>query len=237
MKTTYHAAATRGNANHGWLNANHSFSFANYYNPERMNFGALRVLNDDTIAPGMGFGTHPHDNMEIITIPLKGDLEHKDSMGNIGAINEGEIQVMSAGTGVYHSEYNKNPDQPINLLQLWVMPKVQNVTPRYDQKSVRDLKKNNAFYQVLSPNPDDEGMWIHQDAWFHLGDFDQATQTDYTIKKQGSGVYVFVIEGNTIVGEQELQSRDALGVWETEQITFQTQANTKVLLVEVPMSF
>lgn len=237
MKTVYHAASTRGNANHGWLNANHSFSFANYYNPERMNFGALRVLNDDTIAPGMGFGTHPHDNMEIITIPLKGDLEHKDSMGNIGAINEGEIQVMSAGTGVYHSEYNKNQDQPINLLQLWVMPKVQNVTPRYDQKSVRDLKKNNAFYQVLSPNPDDEGMWIHQDAWFHLGDFDQSTQTDYQIKKQGNGVYVFVIEGNITVGDQELQSRDAFGVWETEQITFQTLANTKVLLVEVPMSF
>ena len=237
MKTVYHASASRGNANHGWLNANHSFSFAQYYNPERMNFGALRVLNDDTIAPGRGFGTHPHDNMEIITIPLEGDLEHKDSMGNVGAINEGEIQVMSAGTGVYHSEYNKNPDKPINLLQLWVMPKVQNVSPRYDQKSIRELKKNNAFYQVLSPNPGDDGMWIHQDAWFHLGDFDQATQTDYQIKKQGNGVYVFVIEGNITVGDQELQSRDALGVWETEQISFQTHANTKVLLVEVPMTF
>ena len=150
MQTLYHAARTRGKADHGWLNANHSFSFANYYNPERMNFGALRVLNDDTIAPGMGFGTHPHDNMEIITIPLTGDLEHKDSMGNVGVINEGEIQVMSAGTGVYHSEYNKNPHKPINLLQLWVIPNKNNVEPRYDQRSLLKLKKKNAFYKVLS---------------------------------------------------------------------------------------
>ena len=171
MKTIYHSAETRGNANHGWLKANHSFSFAQYYDPERMNFGALRVLNDDTIAPGKGFGTHPHDNMEIITIPLKGDLEHKDSMGNVGVINEGEIQVMSAGTGVYHSEYNKNKDKPINLLQLWVIPKTRNVKPRYDQKSLREYKKTNAFYQILSPNQDDGGMWIHQDAWFHMGEF------------------------------------------------------------------
>lgn len=237
MKTIFHPAETRGHANHGWLNANHSFSFANYYNPQRMNFGALRVLNDDTIAPGMGFGTHPHDNMEIITIPLEGDLEHKDSMGNVGAINQGEIQVMSAGTGVYHSEYNKNPDKPINLLQLWVMPKTQNVEPRYDQKSVRELKKNNTFYQVLSPNKNDDGMWIHQDAWFHLGDFDQTTETEYHIKKEGNGVYIFVIAGNFRIGDQELNKRDALGVWEVDKISFVAQPESKVLLVEVPMSF
>lgn len=237
MKTIFHPAETRGHANHGWLNANHSFSFANYYNPQRMNFGALRVLNDDTIAPGMGFGTHPHDNMEIITIPLEGDLEHKDSMGNVGAINQGEIQVMSAGTGVYHSEYNKNPDKPINLLQLWVMPKTQNVEPRYDQKSVRELKKNNTFYQVLSPNKYDDGMWIHQDAWFHLGDFDQTTETEYHIKKEGNGVYIFVIAGTFRIGDQELNKRDALGVWEVDKISFVAQPESKVLLVEVPMSF
>ena len=237
MKTIFHPAETRGHANHGWLNANHSFSFANYYNPQRMNFGALRVLNDDTIAPGMGFGTHPHDNMEIITIPLEGDLEHKDSMGNVGAINQGEIQVMSAGTGVYHSEYNKNPDKPINLLQLWVMPKTQNVEPRYDQKSVRELKKNNTFYQVLSPNNNDDGMWIHQDAWFHLGDFDQTTETEYHIKKEGNGVYIFVIAGTFRIGDQELNKRDALGVWEVDKISFVAQPESKVLLVEVPMSF
>ncbi|MBT3444983.1 MAG: pirin family protein [Flavobacteriaceae bacterium] len=237
MKTIYHASDTRGNANHGWLNANHSFSFANYYDPERMSFGALRVLNDDTIAPGKGFGTHPHNNMEIITIPLAGDLEHKDSMGNVGAINEGEIQVMSAGTGVYHSEYNKNPDKPINLLQLWVMPKERNVAPRYDQKSVRELKKNNAFYQVLSPNIDDDGMWIHQDAWFHLGDFEKATEKIYRIKKEGNGVYVFIIEGTIKIGDQQLNKRDALGVWETEFISFEVQPQSKILLVEVPMSY
>jgi redox-sensitive bicupin YhaK (pirin superfamily) len=237
MKTTYHSAETRGHADHGWLNANHSFSFAQYYNPKRMNFGALRVLNDDTIAPGMGFGTHPHDNMEIITIPLEGDLEHKDSMGNVGAINEGEIQVMSAGTGIQHSEYNKNQDKSINLLQLWVMPNALNVSPRYDQKSIRELKKNNAFYQVLSPFTDDDGMWIHQEAWFHLGEFDKITEIEYQIKKNGNGIYVFVIEGSLTVVNQVLNKRDALGVWEADKISFVAQPDSKVLLVEVPMSF
>ena len=237
MKKTFHAAKTRGNANHGWLNANHSFSFANYHNPERMNFGALRVLNDDTIAPGMGFGTHPHENMEIITIPLEGDLEHKDSMGNIGVINEGEIQVMSAGTGIHHSEYNKNADQAVKVLQLWVFPKKQNVTPRYDQMSVRDLKKPNDFYQVLSPNSEDAGMWVHQDTWFHLGEFDVEKSLDYTIKKPGNGVYVFVIEGSFNVEGESLKKRDAIGIWDTETISFTAQSQSKVLLVEVPMRF
>ena len=237
MKKAFHAAETRGNANHGWLNANHSFSFANYHNPERMNFGALRVLNDDTIAAGMGFGTHPHENMEIITIPLEGDLEHKDSMGNIGVINEGEIQVMSAGTGVHHSEYNKNADQAVKVLQLWVFPKKQNVTPRYDQMSVRDLKKPNDFYQVLSPNSEDEGMWVHQDTWFHLGEFDVEKSLDYTIKKPGNGVYVFVIEGSLNVEGESLKKRDAIGIWDTETIRFTVQPQSKVLLVEVPMKF
>ena len=237
MKTIYHSAETRGNANHGWLKANHSFSFAQYYDPKRMNFGALRVLNDDTIAPGKGFGTHPHDNMEIITIPLKGDLEHKDSMGNVGAINEGEIQVMSAGTGVYHSEYNKNQDKPINLLQLWVIPKTRNVKPRYDQKSLREYKKTNAFYQVLSPNEDDDGMWIHQDAWFHMGEFNRATETEYINKKQGNGVYIFVIEGTFKIGDQKLNQRDAMGVWEANKISVVAQPDSKLLLVDVPMSF
>ncbi len=237
MKKAFHAANTRGNANHGWLNANHSFSFANYHNPERMNFGALRVLNDDTIAPGMGFGTHPHENMEIITIPLEGDLEHKDSMGNIGVINEGEIQVMSAGTGVHHSEYNKNADQAVKVLQLWVFPKKQNVTPRYDQMSVRNLKKPNDFYQVLSPNSEDAGMWVHQDTWFHLGEFDVEKSLDYTLKKPGNGVYVFVIEGSFNVEGENLKKRDAIGIWETETINFTVQSESKVLLVEVPMRF
>lgn len=237
MKTVYHNADKRGKANHGWLQANHSFSFANYYDPKRINFGALRVLNDDTIAPGMGFGTHPHDNMEIITIPLEGDLEHKDSMGNIGFINEGEIQVMSAGTGVFHSEYNKNPDKPINLLQLWVMPNIQNAAPRYDQKSIRELKKNNDLYQVLSPNQNDDGMWIHQDAWFHMGDFDQITEVKYNLRKNGNGVYVFVIKGSFEIGEHKLDKRDALGIWDVDAFTVKAQPDSKILLVEVPMGF
>ena len=237
MNKVYHSAETRGHADHGWLNANHSFSFASYYDPNRMNFGALRVLNDDTISPGKGFGKHSHDNMEIITIPLKGDLEHKDSLGNIGAINEGEIQVMSAGTGIYHSEYNKNSDKFINLLQLWVMPKKQDVKPRYDQRSFKGLKKKNSIYQVLSPYPEDEGMWIHQDAWIHLGDFEEVTSVDYMLKKKGNGVYIFVMEGIFKVANEKLEKRDALGVWNTESITFEAQSKSQVLLIEVPMEF
>ena len=237
MNKVFHSAETRGYADHGWLNANHSFSFASYYDPNRMNFGALRVLNDDTISPGKGFGKHSHDNMEIITIPLKGDLEHNDSLGNIGAINEGEIQVMSAGTGIYHSEYNKNSDKFINLLQLWVMPKKQDVKPRYDQRSFKGLKKKNSIYQVLSPYPEDEGMWIHQDAWIHLGDFEEVTSIDYTLKKKGNGVYIFVIEGIFKVANEKLEKRDALGVWNTESITFEAQSKSQVLLIEVPMEF
>ena len=237
MNKVYHSAQTRGHADYGWLNTNHSFSFASYYDSNRMNFGALRVLNDDTISPGKGFGKHSHDNMEIITIPLKGDLEHKDSLGNIGAINEGEIQVMSAGNGIYHSEYNKNSDKFINLLQLWVMPKKQDVKPRYDQRSFKGLKKKNSIYQVLSPYPEDEGMWIHQDAWIHLGDFEEVTSVDYMLKKKGNGVYIFVIEGIFKVANEKLEKRDALGVWNTESITFEAQSKSQVLLIEVPMEF
>ena len=235
MKKIFHSSETRGHADHGWLNANHSFSFGNYFDPKRMNFGALQVLNDDTIYPGKGFGTHPHNNMEIITIPLKGDLEHKDSMGNIGAINEGEIQVMSAGTGVYHSEYNKNSDKFINLLQVWIIPKKQDVKPRYDQLSIKGLKKKNNIYQILSPYPEDEGVWIHQDAWFHLGDFEEQTSIDYVLKKKGNGVYIFVIDGAFEIANEKLKKRDALGVWNTDSIKIETQSVSEILLMEVPM--
>ena len=237
MNKVFFSADTRGHADHGWLNANYSFSFGNYFNRDRMNFGALRVLNDDTISPGKGFGYHPHENMEIITIPLKGDLEHKDSMGNLGIINEGEIQVMSAGSGIFHSEFNKNSDKSINLLQLWILPKRENVEPRYDQCSIQGLRKLNSFYMVLSPHPEDNVMWIHQDAWFHLGDFDKVTSIDYELKRKGNGVYIFVIEGNFNVSNQKLNKRDALGVWDTDVISFKAQPNSRVLLVEVPMKF
>ena len=237
MKTIVHEASSRGNQNHGWLNANHSFSFANFYDPNRMNFGALRVLNDDVIAQGMGFGTHPHNNMEIITIPLKGDLEHQDSMGHTEVIQEGDIQVLSAGTGIEHSEYNKNSDRPINLLQLWIFPNKENVTPRYDQISIRDFKEENKFYQILSPNQKDQGVWIHQNAWMNLGDFTKNTDLNYTLKDKNNGVYVFMIEGEAAIDSQKLKKRDAMGIWETENINLKAQEGSKILLIEVPMNF
>jgi redox-sensitive bicupin YhaK (pirin superfamily) len=235
MNTVLHKAETRGHANHGWLDTHHSFSFANYHNPERMNFGVLRVLNDDRVAASEGFGTHPHDNMEIISIPLEGDLEHKDSMGNIAVIKEGDVQVMSAGTGIYHSEYNKNSDKAVKFLQIWVFPNKKQVEPRYDQISLRDIEKENQFYQILSPNKDDQGVWIHQDAWFHLGVFDKEIATDYQLKKEGNGIYAFILEGNASIAGQALQRRDGLGIWNTNKIEIQTGSNTKILLMEIPM--
>ena len=235
MKKTFHASETRGEANHGWLHAKHSFSFAQFFNPERIQFGALRVLNDDIIAPKMGFASHPHNNMEIITIPLEGALEHKDSMDNIGVVAADEIQVMSAGTGVTHSEYNKNKDQPLNLLQLWVLPNQQNVVPRYDQKNITSLKKTNTLYPVITPNHDGPSMWIHQDAWFHLGDFDQKTTVPYSLHKEGNGVYVFMIEGAASIEGESLGKRDALGLWETEDFSITVEENSRILLIEVPM--
>ena len=236
MKKIFHSSSSRGDANHGWLHAKHSFSFANYFDPERIQFGALRVLNDDIIAPGMGFGSHPHDNMEIITIPLEGALEHKDSMDNIGVIEADDIQVMSAGTGVFHSEYNKNKDKHVNLLQLWVLPKEKNVKPRYDQKSLKELKKNNALYPIVTPYQEGPGMWIHQDAWFHMGDFNQSTKIEYKINKDGNGVYVFLIEGSAEIAGDTIKKRDALGVLETERFNLKMASNSRVLLIEVPVN-
>ncbi len=237
MKTVLHRADTRGHANHGWLNANHSFSFANYYNPERTNFGVLRVLNDDQIAAGKGFGKHPHDNMEIITIPLEGDLEHEDSMGNKEVIRQGDVQVMSAGTGIYHSEYNKNSDQELKLLQIWVFPNKKGVAPRYDQITLKRDQLNNQFYQILSPNADDEGVWIHQDAWFHLGEFDTDTTLNYQLKNASkNGVYAFVIEGKVTIENQALARRDGFGIWDTNELKISASKGAKVLLMEVPMS-
>jgi len=236
MKSVLHKAATRGHADHGWLNSHHTFSFAGYHDPERMHFGVLRVLNDDQVAPGRGFGTHPHDNMEIISIPLEGDLEHKDSMGNTTTIKEGDVQVMSAGTGIQHSEYNKNTDQEVKFLQIWVFPNKRNVEPRYDQISIREIEKENAFYQVLSPNPDDEGVWVHQDAWFHLGNFQAGATDTYHIKKEGNGVYAFVLDGEVEIDGQKLEKRDGLGIWDTASFDFKSTSNSRVLLMEVPMN-
>ena len=220
----------------GWLDTHHTFSFANYYNPERMHFGVLRVLNDDVVAPGRGFGTHPHDNMEIISIPLSGDLEHKDSMGNVTVIKEGDIQVMSAGTGVFHSEYNKNKDQEVKFLQIWLFPNKRDVTPRYDQIKLPDQKQKNAFIQVLSPNPDDAGVWIHQKAWFHIGRFDKGQKETYTLKDPvRNGVYAFILEGKVTIEGQALSVRDGFGVWDADAIDLQADGDARVLLMEVPM--
>ena len=235
MRSVLHKASTRGHANHGWLDTHHSFSFANYYNPERMNFGVLRVLNDDRVAAGRGFGKHPHDNMEIISIPLSGDLEHQDSMGNTAVIKQGDVQVMSAGTGIFHSEYNKNPDQEVKFLQIWVFPKQKGVQPRYDQITLDTGKLNNQFYQILSPNPEDDGVWIHQDAWFHLGNLKPGSSQTYEVKRQGNGVYAFILEGNVNIAGQELGPRDGFGVWDTESLNILARSDAKVLLMDVPM--
>ena len=235
MNTVVHKAATRGHANHGWLDSHHSFSFANYHNPERMHFGVLRVLNDDQVAGGKGFGTHPHDNMEIISIQLEGDLEHKDSMGTVATIKHGDVQVMSAGTGIFHSEYNKNVDKAVKFLQIWVFPNKKNVEPRYDQITLNAIKKDNEFYQVLSPNKDDQGVWIHQDAWFSMANFDSSKTTTYTLNKKDNGVYLFVLEGEIEVNGQKLEKRDGFGIWDISNLTVKSLTNSKVLLMEVPM--
>jgi len=236
MKTIYHAADSRGDANHGWLKSKHTFSFANYHNPERMGFGALRVINDDFVIGGQGFGKHSHRDMEIISIPLSGKLGHGDNIGNNGIIETGEIQVMSAGTGITHSEMNGDDKEEVKFLQIWVIPNKMNVEPRYQQVRMDDILKPNEFNQVLSPNADDAGVWIHQDAWFSMGDFDQGVTQTYQLKDPNNGVYIFVISGKVVVNGNTLDTRDGLGVWDTKNFTMDVIDDAKVLLMEVPMS-
>lgn len=240
MKTVFHPASSRGHANHGWLDAHHSFSFANWYDPSRIHFGALRVLNDDTVAGGGGFGMHPHDNMEIVTIPLSGALEHRDSMGNIGVIEQGDVQAMSAGRGVRHSEYNKNADIPCSLLQIWVFPKLKNIEPRYDQKTFLPEGRKNKLQTLVAPDGHPEGsgaMQINQDSWFSIGRFDAGESFFYEIKKPGNGVYAFLISGEAEVGGQSLARRDAVGISETDGFEVKISDAAEVLLIEVPMVF
>ena len=231
-----HKAGTRGHADHGWLKSYHTFSFANYFNPERVQFGALRVLNDDQVSGGMGFGEHPHQNMEIVSIALEGELQHEDSMGNVTVIKPGEIQVMSAGTGITHKEFNKDKNKPVKFLQIWIIPNQQNVTPRYDQINIEEEGKVNQLLQILSPDPKDAGVWIHQNAWFHLGKFDQETELNYEVKLKGNGVYFFVLKGNVTVNDQALEQRDGFGAWDTDKISINATAGAEVLLMEVPMN-
>lgn len=235
MNTVIHRADTRGTANHGWLESHHTFSFANYHNPERIHFGVLRVLNDDCVQAGMGFGTHPHDNMEIISIPLEGDLEHKDSMGNVTVIKEGDVQIMSAGTGITHSEYNKNKDKEVKFLQIWVFPKRKNIKPRYDQISTNEIRKVDKFYQILSPNENDQGVSTNQDAWFSLGKFSKGASDNYKINKTGNGVYFFVLNGKVEINGETLSKRDGMGLWDIGSVTVDASENADILVMEVPM--
>ncbi len=235
MRPIIHKAQSRGHANHGWLNTYHTFSFAGYYDPERIHFGALRVLNDDTIAGGEGFGTHPHDNMEIITIPLYGDLKHKDSMGNEGVIKSGDVQVMSAGTGIQHSEFNANSDKEVKLLQIWIFSNKKNVEPRYDQISLKALEKENELFQILSPDKNDQGVWIHQDAWFHMGNLKSGWEGEYTLKGKNHGIYLFVIEGSVSVEKNLLNYRDGIGFTGIKKINMTATEEAKILIMEIPM--
>jgi len=237
MRSVFHHKDSRGTADHGWLKSAHSFSFANYYNPDRMNFGALRVLNDDFVLGGQGFGKHPHRNMEIVSIPLEGDLEHEDSMGNKSIIKAGDIQIMSAGTGVFHSEQNFNSDKAVKFLQIWIIPKSEDTEPRYEQISLSTLEKDNSFYQVLSPADNEQGVTINQNAWMHIGEFNKDASVDYRLKDPKNGVYSFVLKGSGKFGDNEFTSRDAFGISETDGLTLQVNSRTKILLIEVPMQF
>ena len=237
MEPILHTANSRGHFDHGWLNTSHTFSFADYYGPERIHFGALRVLNDDIIAPGTGFGMHPHRNMEVISIPLKGDLEHQDSLGHTSVIRHGEIQVMSAGRGIMHSEYNKNSDRNAEFLQIWVFPYRQNVAPRYENAAIADLIVKNELSQIVSPYPGNgKGLWIYQNAWFSFGELDKGIKRTYKFHSSKSeGVYIFVIEGKIKTEGIELSRRDGLGVYRNkESIEIETLENALLLLMEVP---
>lgn len=235
MKAIFYPAAERGHADFGWLNARHSFSFGQWYNPEKVHYGALRVLNDDLIAGGAGFPTHPHDNMEIVTIPLSGAIAHKDSTGGNGIINAGDVQIMSAGTGVRHSEYNASATEMLNLLQVWVLPKQENIKPRYEQKSYNEEGRKNTWQVVVSPDEKDGGLWINQDAIFALTDIDAGKTVSYDKKFANNGVYFFVIDGAVKIVDRQLDKKDAIGISEADGITISADTAAKLLAIEIPM--
>lgn len=235
MKTIFHPAAERGHANHGWLDSYHSFSFAGFHDPNKIHFGALRVLNDDTVKGGFGFSKHPHDNMEIVSIPLVGDLHHQDTTGRDKIIKQGDVQIMSAGSGIAHSETNANRDREVKFLQIWVFPKEKNIEPRYDQKSFPAEDRKNQLQTVVAPD-DAQAVWINQQAWFTLGSLEQGAAANYTIKQNGNGVYAFLIEGSATVNGIALNRRDGVGIWETDSLNIEATSNAEILLIDVPMS-
>lgn len=236
MKKIIHKADSRGYFDFGWLKTNHTFSFGNYYDPERVNFGTLRVLNDDFILPAQGFGTHPHNDMEIVSIPLKGALAHKDSTGSAGVIFPNEIQVMSAGTGILHSEYNYSKEEESNFLQLWIFPNKKGHKPRYNQKSFNPEERKNKFQLIVSPDKSDGNLWLNQDAYLSLTDLQKEKSLKYTIHTKGNGVYIFLIEGEISVADETLSKRDGIGIWETEEVLIEANEDSKVLIIEIPMN-
>ena len=235
MKPTYHENESRGLADHGWLKSRHTFSFSSYHNPERMNFGLLRVINDDIVKPSMGFGTHPHENMEIISIPLSGSLRHQDSMGNKHIISTGEVQIMSAGSGITHSEYNNSSSEDVKFLQIWVLPKEKDINPRYDQKIFDVVNRRNRFQLLVAPEISEEAVWINQDAWFSLADIEAEQQVNYEKNNTKNGVYFFVIEGNANIDGNDVKQRDGLGIIDGETYPIVTQSKTQLLAIEVPL--
>ncbi|MCE9599850.1 MAG: pirin family protein [Spirochaetia bacterium] len=236
MKTIIHRNATRGHEDHGWLDTHHTFSFANYHNPERVHFGALRVLNDDIVSPAMGFGAHPHDNMEIISIPLVGDLEHKDSTGNGSIIRRNDVQIMSAGTGIFHSERNPSADQEVNFLQIWIFPKLKDIAPRYGQRTYSPEDRKNKLQLVVAPeDKSEETLYINQDAWLSLGSLDAGKELNYSLHRQTNGVYAFLIAGETSINGETLHSRDGAAFSETDELTIQAVEDAEILLIEVPL--
>ena len=236
MQFKIHKAATRGAADHGWLDARHTYSFADYRDPERMGFGKLRVLNDDVIQPSMGFDTHPHENMEIVSVPIKGALRHKDSMGNQSVISAGEVQIMSAGTGVRHSEYNDSDSEVVNLLQIWVYPKEKDIEPRYEQKEFLAEGRQNKFQLTVSPDREAGSVYINQDAWFSLANIDKDQTVDYPLHQNGNGVYVFVIAGSVLLGEEVLENRDGVEVTDTDKVNFTAKEDSQILCIEIPLT-
>jgi hypothetical protein len=235
MKKTVHKADTRGVAEHGWLSSRHTFSFAEYRDPERMGFGLLRVINDDVVQPDMGFGTHPHENMEIISIPLTGELRHHDSMGNTQHIKAGEVQIMSAGTGLTHSEYNGSDSEPVNFLQIWVIPKERDIEPRYDQKLFSADERQGQFQNVVSPDKNDGGVWINQDAWFWLGDFKAGQSDTYTVKRAANGAYFFVLDGAVAIAGEQLERRDGIAIEDVANVDFEASEACQLLVMDVPI--
>jgi redox-sensitive bicupin YhaK (pirin superfamily) len=234
MKTILHKADTRGHANHGWLNSYHTFSFASYFDPTRENFGVLRVLNDDVVAGSNGFGAHPHSNMEIVSIPLSGELEHKDNTGRHEIIKTHDVQIMSAGSGITHSEFNASKTDAVNFLQIWVFPKVKNIQPRYEQRTFRPEDRINQLQTVVAPDVKD-AIQINQDAWFSLGTLSKGFATEYAVKKNTNGVYAFVINGDVTINNQKLNKRDGFGIWETDKLSIVADSDAEILLMDVPI--